>query len=159
MHLKCIEQWIRYSHRKTCEICHQTYDHPELTTYERVVHFKLRNACVVSFLVGMVHGVFIWLDAHMEIQFFWIYVFTCAVFNGIQMGIIPLFDLLRERYWPVHICFFLGFIMGNAPGQLAVFKMSIQVVQCYMINVFFLAIFSVFEKHRYITRQNESGVQ
>ena len=148
VHIECIEKWIEYSHRRTCEICHQPYEHPELVTYDVLLNWRLRQASIIVFLMGIIHGIAVWADSMMELRFVWIYVFTCGIFNALQIGIVHLFDLLRERYWPLHFCFFAGFVLGNAPGQLFIMRMNIEVVYCYMLNIFFLVTFCVYEIRR-----------
>lgn len=146
VHIKCIEEWIQHSHRRTCEICHQPYEHTQLVTYDMMMIWRIRQASFITFLLGMIHGIAVWADSMLEVRFFWIYVFTCGIFNAVQMGVVHLFDLLRDRYWPVHFWFVAGFVLGNAPGQLSIMKMNIEVIHCYMMNIFFLVIFCVYEK-------------
>ena len=141
VHLHCIQTWVRVSHRKTCEICLQPYTHDKIFFYPSRFERKLRACTFISFVVGILHGISVWIDAYYGMGDFAAAAVSSTVFNSVQAIFAAYLHSDGDRYWRVHVAFFTGFVLANIPGHIIYPQGILTVGFSYVFNVLFLLIF------------------
>jgi len=157
VHLHCIQTWIRVSRRKACEICLQPFSHDKLFFDSPAFERKVRACTFVSFGIGILHGISVWVDAYYGMDAFAAGAISSTVFNSVQGIFAAFLHSDGGRYWKVHMAFFAGFVLANVPGHIIFPQGILKVGFSYVFNVFFLAIFMGLERlvvrtHRPTTR-------
>lgn len=134
VHFECIQKWIMISRRKKCEICHHSYIYPGLVLPKTLNQVRLKNASIVSFLVGFVHGFTIWFDSNANLKYIWIYIISCLLFNFSFVILLSSLYKFNMRFWKVILYFYMAFVIGNLPGHVLTEKITWQVGFCYAFN-------------------------
>lgn len=145
VHFDCIQKWIMISKRKKCEICHHPYVYPGLCFPKTLDEVRLKNANVISFLFGVIHGISVWIDSNANLTYIWIYIISCFLFNMSLTAVLTSLYKSRIRFWKTILFFYMGFVAGNMPGHVFTEKMAWQVSVCYGLNVMCMCLFLTLE--------------
>ena len=135
VHFDCIQKWINTSKRIRCEICHGLYKYPGLTFSKPDDQLRTERAILISLLLGMIHGITLWIDSHFEIQYLWIFLFSCVLFNGCLIIICSILSKFKQRFQKIIFCFYGGFILGEMPGHIITQKINLNIAYCYIFNI------------------------
>ena len=141
VHLHCIQKWLQISKRHSCEICHGPFSHEQLVFPKTDMQHRLESFCFIAGILGGLHGVTIWLDAYYGADAIWINAMSSVMFNASQIILTTLLKGSIVEYWKIHVSFFVGFVIGNVPGHIALPALNSQSIYSYIFNLFFLIIF------------------
>ena len=141
VHLHCIQKWLQVSKRRSCEICHGPFCHEKLVFPKTDMQRKLEVACFISGIMGVLHGLTVWLDAYYGAEVIWINAMSSVMFNVSQLILLAALKGDHIHYWKVHISFFIGFVVGTIPSHIALLQLKPQTVYSYIFNISFLVMF------------------
>ena len=150
VHFECIQEWIRVSKRKKCEICHHGYVYPGLQFPMTTSEFRIQHAFFWASVVGFVHGVAIFLDSNSKLNYIWIYILGCVLFNGMLAILLASLYTFRIRFWKVVLYFYTAFLVGNLPGHIVTERITSYVGICYACNAVFMCGFLSVEKYLFL---------
>lgn len=141
VHLHCIQKWLQVSKRRSCEICHGPFSHEKLVFPKTDMQRQLEVACFISGIMGVLHGLTVWLDAYYGAEAIWINAKSSVMFNVSQLILLAALKGSHIQYWKMHISFFIGFVTGTIPSLFALPGLNPQTTYSYIFNIFFLLMF------------------
>ena len=141
VHFDCIQKWIMVSKRTRCEICHHLYTYPGLRFPLTVNQVRKKNSIILSFTIGCIHGLTLWIDSDVGIQNVWIYLVSCFMFNATLISILYSLYRIRLSFRETALYFYVGLIIGNMPGHVISEKISWHIGACYAFNTFCMCIY------------------
>ena len=100
----------------------------------------------------MIHGITLWVDSHFELQYLWIFMFSCMLFNGSLIVLCTIFLKFKQRFYKIILYFYGGFLLGEIPGHIITQKINMDIVYCYMFNIITMFILLYLE-YLYSRRQ------
>ena len=152
VHVECIQKWINISKHVKCEICHGLYKYPGLTFPKSDEQLRTEKVTFISLILGMIHGITLWVDSHFELQYLWIFMFSCMLFNGSLIVLCTIFLKFKQRFYKIILYFYGGFLLGEIPGHIITQKINMDIVYCYMFNIITMFILLYLE-YLYSRRQ------
>ncbi len=138
VHFDCIQKWILISRRTQCEICHEVYRYHKLRFVKSLDELRIKKAVIITFLLGMVHGITLWFDSHFELQYLWVFMFACILFNVSLSIICVMFSKFKIRFHKLILFFYGGFLLGEIPGHIITGKINTIVCYCYIFNILYM---------------------
>lgn len=141
VHLHCIQKWLHISKRRTCEICHQEFNHHKLVFPKTESQRRLESFCWFAGTLGGLHGTTLWLDTYYVSEAIWTNAIASTMFNTSQLLLTVLLKENINQSWKIHIAFFVGFVLGNIPSHITMTGINPQTIYSYVLNVSFMIIF------------------
>lgn len=125
VHFKCVQEWVRVSKKRNCELCLQPYQHSDLTFY-KTREQKTYDRCLwANFPLGILSGLFLWLD-HIDgpsslKDMFWYYISVNLIYQ--TANCLLMFAAFRLKRNPIYygIVYNIGFVCGCIPGHVGQF--------------------------------------